>query len=188
MTAALATRFATLGAVVALVVAACGGSSSEESSRQNPAGIDEPVSTTITTADGEFDVRITLHQALRGLPALASILEADSRNSGPAQGFEYVLALVTFEYLRGPDENTQFFLSSFDFTAVSSDGKDYLEPVFAIEPEPRIVANLYPGASHEGWLILQVEQGDAAPLMAFGRDELGRGGAWWRLPVLEPPP
>ena len=41
MTAALATRFATLGVVVALVVAACGGSSSEESSRQNPAGIGE---------------------------------------------------------------------------------------------------------------------------------------------------
>ncbi len=188
MTAALATRFATVGVVVALVVAACGGSSSEESSRQNPAGIGEPVSTTITTADGEFGVRLTLHRALRGLPALVSVLEASGSNGGPAQGFDYVLALVAFEYLRGPDEDTQFFLSSFDFTAVSSDGKDYLEPVFAIEPEPRIVANLYPGASHEGWLILQVEQGDAAPLMAFGRDELGRGGAWWRLPVLEPPP
>ncbi|MEE9286065.1 MAG: hypothetical protein V3V35_10115 [Dehalococcoidia bacterium] len=176
---------AVLGTVAALVVAACGSSAQPDSSRLDPAEVGTSLTTTVRLQDREYEVRLTLAQALRGIPALASVFGADSSNAAPSPGGEYVVALVRFEYLRGPDPNTRFSLSTFDFKAVSSEGVDYDEPVFVIEPKPRISANLYPGASHEGWLVLQVDADDAAPLITFGRDELGRGGVWWKLPVLE---
>ncbi|GAI91366.1 unnamed protein product, partial [marine sediment metagenome] len=41
--------------------------------------------------------------------------------------------------------------------------------------------SIYPGATHEGWGIFQVEAQDNKPLLTFGRDYKGSGGIWWQL-------
>ena len=105
-----------------------------------------------------------------------------SGNLPPEPGFEYLLAIIRFEYLKGPTPDTQHRLSQVEFTAVSSDGKDYDKSV-ALGPAPRLSAELYPGASHEGSIAFLVMQNDDKPLVTFGRDyrNQGRGGVWWKL-------
>jgi hypothetical protein len=128
---------------------------------------------------GDYEARITLIEVVRGEEAWRRIREANQFNGPPRAGFEYILAKVKFEYLQGAADR-QYDLNRVKFTAVSKDGKDY-ETVIVVEPEPKLQANLYPGASHEGWAAFQVEQIDAMPLLTFGRDFRGSSGVWWQL-------
>ncbi len=107
--------------------------------------------------------------------------EAFSYNNDPKPGFEYILTRVRFDYLNGPDADTKYHLNSaVHLTGVSSAGKDY-EYVILTTPEPRLDAELYPGASTEGWAVYQVAVDDAKPLLAFDRDYKGKGGVWLKL-------
>ena len=101
-------------------------------------------------------------------------------NDSPDEGFEYILAKVRFDYLDGSADKQFHLNTGVDFTAVSSEGKDY-KLQLVVEPEPRLNADLYPGASHEGWVAFQVTKDDTNPLMTFGRDYRGSGGVWWKL-------
>ena len=130
-----------------------------------------------------YEARILLLEVTRGEAAEQLVTEASEFSSllgGLDPGFEYILARINFDYLKGADQDTIFNLNSFQFTAISSDGKEYENAlVFGLEPD--LSADLYPGASHEGWAAFQVAQHDPAPLLTFGRDYNGRGGLWWKL-------
>ena len=107
------------------------------------------------------------------------------------KGFEYILARVRFEYLKGPTENAVFEVTQqtsigFTFTAVSSDGKvyesPYKSPFFVFyAPEPKLQAILYPGAVHEGWAVFEVASSDVQTLLTFGSQQDGTGGIWFKL-------
>lgn len=151
------------------------------SSRSNPASIG--ASLTYEKEDDwlyeDYKVRITLVQIIRGNQAWNMIEEANMFNDPPDTGNEYILAKIRFEYQECSDPDTQYDVSQFDFTAVSDNGKDY-EWVSIVCPEPKLSADLYPGASVEGWAAFEVDIDDN-PLLTFGRDYQGKDGIWFKL-------
>jgi hypothetical protein len=149
-------------------------------SRRNPAGLDAPLFFRKESLGKTYEVRITLRQTVRGEEAWQRVKAANMFNDAPKEGQEYLLALVRFEYLKGPTEDTTYDLSSYEFTAVSSEAKEYDNP-FCVEPDPKFGGGLYSGASHEGWICLQVATWDAQPVITYGRNYDGTGGVWWRL-------
>jgi hypothetical protein len=155
-------------------------------SRGNPVGTSTSLSIWVgptgsaSSYENDYDVRITLLQIIRGNAAWQLIQNANMFNDPPETGFEYILAKVRFEYLTGPTADTAYDVSPIWFDAVSSDGKEY-DWVSVVEPDPSIRTNLYPGASHEGWVVFQVAQSDAKPVMTFGRSYDGTGGVWFKL-------
>lgn len=151
-------------------------SGDEGYSRTNPASIGTP----LFARWNSYQAKITLVDIIRGEQAWQIIQEANMFNDPPRSGHEYILAKIKFEYLEGPDPNTQYHISGYDFTAVSEAGRDY-EYCSVVEPEPDLDYRLYPGASCEGWAAYQVEVIDDKPLLTFGRDYDGKGGIWFKL-------
>lgn len=150
-------------------------------SRTNPSTIGPGLYIKFTRLiSDEYEARVALLDIVRGQPAWDAIKKANMFNSPAPEGMEYILARFRFDYLRGPSPDTQYDTSSSDFTAVSSDGKDY-EREYVVAPEPRMNSKLYAGASAEGWVVFTVTQYDKTPLVTFGRDYRGRGGIWWKL-------
>jgi len=155
-------------------------------SRSNPVGTNTPLSIWVgstgsaSSYDNDYEVRITLLQIVRGSAAWQLIHDANMFNDPPETGFEYILAKVQFEYLTGPTLDTAYDVSTVWFDAISSDGAEYDMP-WVVEPEPSIDSNLYPGASHQGWIAFQVATSDAKPVMTFGRKYDGTGGIWFKL-------
>jgi hypothetical protein len=148
--------------------------------RANPADVGTGLFIKVDDLFKVLEARITLFEVIRGEEAWTRIKETNRFSSPPKAGFEYIIAKLRFEYLKGKGPDTKYDLNPFEFTAVSSDGKEY-ELQFVVGPKPELSASLYPGASHEGWVSFQVAQHDTRPLMTFGRDYQGRGGVWWKL-------
>jgi len=149
-------------------------------SRQTPVSVGVPLTLEIEEWEKISKVKVTLLEIVRGAEAWNRIKEANMFNDPPKSGFEYLLAKVKFEYLKGPTQDTTYHLSTWEFTAVSSEGKDY-ESASVVEPEPELDATLYQGASHTGWVAFQVAKSDFKPLMTFGRKYDGTGGIWFKL-------
>jgi hypothetical protein len=156
-------------------------------SRSNPAGMNYHLSIWCTSTGSvspyggnDYEVRITLTDLITGNQAWQLIQDANMFNDPPETGFEYILAMIRFEYLTGPTPDTTYWATSYDFDAISSTGKEYDMP-FVVEPDPSLDADLYPGASHEGWAAFEVAIDDSKPLMTFGRYSDGTGGLWWKL-------
>ncbi|MBI4267636.1 MAG: hypothetical protein HY662_02510, partial [Chloroflexi bacterium] len=174
-----------LATLLVLMLIGCGETTL---STPTPAPTPEPSAIfTVTSFDQtyyeptiDYEVRITLTDYIRGEQAWQRILARNMFNSPPKTGFEYILAKVRFEYLKGPMPNTAYQVSTVWFNAVSSSGKDY-DTVSVVEPEPSIDGDLLPGASHEGWVSFQVAVDDTEPLMTFGRKYDGTGGLWFKL-------
>jgi len=153
----------------------------------NPADILMPITTNIGTK-GEipgvstaYNVVISVSQVIRGALAWVKLENLNMNNKPPPDGYDYILAKVRFEYLKGPYGQT----SSYDvysdwFTAVSASGEDYANPKI-VGPTPTMNKLLYPGEILEGWLVLQVSQADAKPLLTIGRNAEGKGGLWFKL-------
>jgi len=121
-----------------------------------------------------------LVSSLRGDPAWQQIKSANQFNSAPEPGYEYILGRVRIEYLKGKTDDLAYRPNQFDFTAVSTDGKDY-DDKFAVAPNPKLSGQMYSGSSTEGYIVLYVTTYDQTPLLTFGRKYDGTGGAWWKL-------
>ena len=150
-------------------------------SRQNPASVNTPLTIEEESWNGNYKIKITLLETIRGDLSWKLIEEANMFNSPPETGSEYLLAKVKFEYLKGPTSDTTYHLYEEKFTAVSSNGKDYEDSWMISEPKPELSATLYEGASHIGWVAFQVAKTDSKPLMTFGRNYDGTGGIWFKL-------
>lgn len=148
-------------------------------SRNNPAPIGKAVTVSHKDFADEYTAAITLQEVVRGNEAWQRILQANQFNAEPAAGHEYILAKMKV-HLSSNKDDAQLDIYSGSFTLVSSDGRDY--PIKAVvEPEPQISTKLYPGATHEGWVAFEVKKDDLNPLITFGRDYQGKGGAWFKL-------
>ena len=161
--------------------------SPEGYSRSNPTGINNPLSIWCTSygsvssyGENDYHVRITLTDLIRGNQVWQLIKDANMFNDPPEPGFEYILAMVRFEYITGPTPDTNYDVSPVWFHAIASTGNEY-DMAWVIAPDPRLAADLYPGASHEGWVEFQVAIDDTEPLMTFGRKSDGTSGLWWKL-------
>ncbi|PZC47864.1 MAG: hypothetical protein C1O27_000749 [Chloroflexi bacterium] len=158
----------------------------------------QSLSIEINDPAGLMQIRATPLEAIRGPLALIALTAAHSAKEAlgleglpyPYQhvGQEYLLVRMHFQYLKGPDADTQYKLSISDFSAVSSSGREYETPLL-IAPDPVLRANLYPGASRTGWGVWEIDKADIHPLLTIGRDSSGRGGIWWSIsPLVLPIP
>ena len=149
-------------------------------SRSNPAPMGTTVDLQFQYLYKTYYAQITVTQVVRGSQAWSMLQEANMFNDPPAEGFEYVVAKIRFEYYQGPTSDTQFSVSPVNFKAISSSGVTY-DSSFAVDPDPSLTTSLYPGASHEGWATYQVALSDSNPLLAFAREYDGTGGVWFSL-------
>ena len=156
----------------------------------------QPVGTPLSTiigfgdqyngGDELYDARITVLEIVRGPKALDVVRRASRYNASPANGAEYLLARVRFEFsARTTPHHYSYALAPSQFSALSATGKDYDPPSIAAMPEPSLRANLQPGDSAEGWLVFAVPQSDRKPLMLF-RADVGSvihegGGSYFQL-------
>lgn len=151
-----------------------------QTSRLSPAGPGNTVSFTAASYEKvNFDAQITLKELIRGNEAWSRISAADYSNKAPMEEKEYILARLEFHVTKASDFNTQYDLSSSDFTLVSSSGKDYARPNLVI-PGATMDSKLYSSASHEGWVAFEVSKEDKDPLMVYGKDGSGKGGVWFK--------
>ena len=150
-------------------------------SRRNPANVSEIVNITFDNKWSEQDEKnadISVTEIIRGEQAYNMMLEWNQFNSPPEEGYEFILAKVKFNLLSSKD---RLSLRKFDFEAISNEGRDYPMVSGVIDDVKSISTDIYSGASHEGYALLQVLKSDDKPLLTFGRDYKGNGGAWIKL-------
>ena len=146
-------------------------------SRFEPATKDTPLTTEVSGWLDNFKATITLTDFKRGSTAWSRIIEANMFNDKAGEGKEYLLAKIKFELLETKD-NEAYDIGTYNFKVVSKSGVVYDDP-FIVEPEPSLSQELYPGASHEGWIAFEVDKSDDKPLLSFNRDE--EGALWFKL-------
>lgn len=146
-------------------------------SRSNPAPIGKTVTYSIDDFIDKYTAEIKLEEVIRGEEAWKIIEAANSFNSKAPEGHEYLLARINFKVVSNKKEDATVSLSPVNFTLVSTSGKDYDFPMVVV-PDPELRANLYAGASNNGWAAFIVKTDDKDPLLAFGRDYDGTKGVW----------
>ena len=149
-------------------------------SRSNPAPLGQVVAYSIDAFIEKYTADITVEQVIRGDEAWKMIESANMFNSPAPEGHEYLLAKINFKVASNKIADTRVNISSYNFTLVSKDGKDY-EAGLIVQPEPSFEASLYAGASHTGWAAFKVKTDDSDPLLTFGRDYNGSKGAWFKV-------
>ena len=100
---------------------------------------------------------------------------------------EWLVVLVQIEVLKAANEDTVYKIVDDDFRVISSEGRVYEDSLLST-----VEASLYPGATHEGWLIFQVKPTDA-PLLRFDGYSWNSGDSnsdilWWKLYTVEAVP
>ena len=157
------------------------------SSHRNPAPVGTIVKTTVERGDAYFTPRlyeltITLLEVVRGKSARERVNTEGVSDSPPKLGFEYILARINCGYfykVRGFDDD--YRLAGGQFTTVSADGSiEYEIPTTLQQPQPQLVNWVFhPGESREGWVMLQLPEGEKKPLLVFKRQHVeGIYGRW----------
>jgi len=179
-----------LGCILAcLVLTAAVGvktATAQGQSPSSPAPVRMPIMTGIECGEGYtslelYDMKINLLEIVRGGKAWDLIKETSASNKPPKVGFEYILARIRFEFSsRGSPQECIHELRPEEFTALSTDGKEYETPS-VVPPKPELSGSLRSGHSLEGWLVFSVAKDDSKPLMAF---DPASGGAMSRGKVI----
>jgi len=126
-----------------------------EYSFNNPAPLNTIQTITKESFLQKYTAEVVVKEIVRGETANKMVADANIFNDPPKEGYEYLLAKV-YVKLISIDEGA-LTLSPLQFSLISSDGKEYDMP-FVVLPEPEITTTLYPGASHEGWVVFEVKK------------------------------
>lgn len=148
-----------------------------EYSFNNPAPLNTIQTITKESFLQKYTAEVVVKEIVRGETANKMVADANIFNDPPKEGYEYLLAKV-YVKLISIDEGA-LTLSPLQFSLISSDGKEYDMP-FVVLPEPEITTTLYPGASHEGWVVFEVKKDDLKPKIVFEKQYDGTGGAWFK--------
>lgn len=135
--------------------------------------------TFVWRGDGRV-VELTIERTMMGDEALTMVLEANSFNDAPGEGFVYALVYVKAGYLIG-DESEPWDMDEFDFVVVSKNRLWKAPSV--VDPEPNFEWKGFPGVEAEGWMTFVVYADDPAPVLVFTPDR-GRDvsqGVWFAL-------
>ena len=144
----------------------------------NPASINQAAQITYSDLFDNYSARVTITGIIRGSEAWTMVKNANTFNEEAKNGYEYIVAKIKFELLDIKDGKA-FDLSRVSFNLISENGKEY-DTSLVVAPEPDIRANLYKGASNEGYVVYEVQISDTKPKIAFGRNYDGTGGIWFR--------
>ena len=125
-------------------------------SADTPATADQ----TIITSNYE----LTPLELLRG-EAAYQFLQTVSPYNVPLEGnLEYITMRLATHAIYQSEQ--PFLLDGDDFQIVASDGTRYTAP-YTIAPTPSLFANLFSDGKHEGWLVMQLPQGDSQARLLF---------------------
>lgn len=116
---------------------------------------------------------IGIAQVIRGADAWALIKKANRFNDPPEEGREYLIAYVTVRYLGGPPD-AQLELTDYSFKVVSN-GQILDDILIVVAPAPQFKIKFFPGASGAGWVVKEVFQDDADPLLVIGMSGENKG-------------
>jgi hypothetical protein len=92
-------------------------------------------------------------ETIRGDEALELVLEANEFNDEPEEGMEYLLVNIGARNVASGDEAEQ--INSLLFR-VTGDAAIIYDSPYAVEPEPRMDYDVYPGGEVTGWVTLQI--------------------------------
>ncbi len=149
-------------------------------SRTAPAPLGTAVTVKVDNILDKATLSLTVLETIRGDEAWTRLQAANMFNTEAEAGHEYILVRAKVELVEMADPNKAYDISSAQFKAFSSAGRQY-DQVFAVAPNPTIGTTLYQGASHEGWFAVAVATDDDAPVLAFGQKYDGTGGGWFSL-------
>jgi|GEM_PF-5225197 len=146
-------------------------------SRSNPASMNQYVH--IKANDwwnGEIDIELGLMETIRGSQATTIVQNANMFNDLPDPGYEYILA--KFKIRVNKVGQRAYSTSTVYFDALSENGVLYDDLVFVSGLNPDFDSELYPGATHEGWVPFLVKTGEQ-PLLVYkhGLDQ----ETWFKL-------
>jgi hypothetical protein len=110
------------------------------------------------------DWQVNFLEVVRGEAAWTMVQAANQFNDPPADGMEYVVLRVHAKYIGTVDKTEQIDGSYFRTTG--SANVVYDNPS-VVDPEPAFDATLYPGGEAEGWVVLQVAQGETSVMAIF---------------------
>jgi hypothetical protein len=170
--------------VVLLVVTAAASlhpAIAQDNSSTNPAAIGARVRSMIELGSvytNIYDIAITVLETVRGKEAMDRLKAAGAENKMPAEGFDYVLARVKFEFKgRAVSDILNFDLGNdpLQWVALSADLIEY-PGVSVAAPKPALVGRVKSGDSMEGWVVFAVDRKDAKPVMVFDPDTGGATG------------
>jgi hypothetical protein len=119
-----------------------------------------PYGDTIVTEDWQ----INFLEIVRGEAAWTMVQAANQFNDPPADGMEYVALRVHAKYIGTEDKAEQ--IDDYYFKTTGSANIVYDIPS-VVDPEPALSAYLYPGGETEGWVALQVGQGETSIMAIF---------------------
>lgn len=154
-------------------------SNAETYSRKNPAplGIEQKIK--VSDYGDEYTANISIKEVIRGQKAWNKIEDANSFNSEPKDGYEYILVKVAVDMLEVKDDKA-ISMGQYQFKCYSSDNVEY-DSVSVVEPEPQFGTKLYEGGSTSGYITFSVKETDETPKMVFGQNYDGTGGIWFSL-------
>lgn len=121
---------------------------------------------------------LAVTQVYRGEEAWTYIQAANSFNSPPPEGMEYILVWVEVIYMEGPADEP-LNMDEYEVKAVSHN--QFIKSVSVVEPEPEFDVSLFPGAHGGGWVALAIYKDDPDPLIVIGADYEGRGGSYFAI-------
>jgi hypothetical protein len=177
-------KFAVL--IVALLVTMAAASLqpaiAQYNSSTNPAAVGAPVRSMIELGSvytNIYDITITVLETVRGKESMDRLKAANPDNKMPAEGFEYILARIKFEFKgRAVSDKIPFDLGDAPLMWIALAGKDLTEygRVSLTVPKPALAGIIKPGDSVEGWVAFAVDRNDSKPVMVFDPDTGGATG------------
>ena len=95
----------------------------KDQSRSNPIFVGQGVAFAWAIGDETFELLLYLNDVIRGEEALDLVMEANSFNSEPDAGKEYVIGIFQMYILDAESENSKIEVGQWDFEAVDRTGK-----------------------------------------------------------------
>ena len=167
--------------LLSMAVASLHPAIAQDNSSTNPAAIGAPVRSMVELGSvyaNIYDITITVLEAVRGAEAMNRLKAASAGNAAPAEGFEYILAHIKFDFKgRAVTDTLLFDLGDapLQWVALASDLTEYPR-VSVTVPQPALAGKIKPGSSVEGWVAFAVDRKDSKPMMVFDPDTGGATG------------
>ncbi|KPK88556.1 MAG: hypothetical protein AMJ94_14735 [Deltaproteobacteria bacterium SM23_61] len=167
-----------------------GPSGASGNSRDRAASLGTTVKTKIERGDRYsapeiYNLEITVLEVVRGKEAWDRIRAEGTFQDDFKAGFEPCLIRIKFGYFkkgRGFGHNkSPYEIPDDAFRALSQDGEtEYPIPSSPEQPRPRLSKTPFiSGDIKEGWILLQVPEGEERPLLTFKRDYRENAYGFW---------
>jgi hypothetical protein len=136
----------------------------------NDVGIDRTSAAALGEVVITEDWEVRVLETVRGQDAWTLIQEANQFNDPPEPGMEYVLLKVWVRNINPQDEALSISEYYFEITG---DLNVVYENPSVVDPDPMLDLSLYPTGEGEGWVTLQVAEGETGLILEFNPEFLG---------------